>query len=121
MTTINDLRETRATKTAEMRTLHDKASGENRDLTTEERARFDALDGEVRTLGNRLTDAEKLAQFEKFEARAETPSDLSRDLGRYSLAKALTESRSGALSGIEAEAHAELSRGRSEVDRKSVV
>lgn len=100
-----------------MRTMHEEASGENRDLTTEERGRFDGLKGEVRTLGNRLTDAEKLAEFERFEARAETSTDagMGRELSRYSLAKALTESRSGALSGIEAEAHDELSRGRSEV------
>ena len=117
MTTINDLREQRATKTAELRAIHDKATGENRDLSAEERTKFDALEGEARSLGDRITRAEKVAEFERLEERGTPTGDaaFSRDLGRYSIAKAITESRHGALSGIEAEAHAELAKGRTEV------
>ena len=114
---INDLKEARAGKIAEMRAISDKAAAENRDLAGEDRKRFDALDGEVRALGNRLSDAEKLAEFERLEARADPVGDdaMRRDLGRYSLAKAVMEGRSGALSGLEAEVHRELARDRGEV------
>lgn len=112
---IHDIKERRAGKIAEMRSLNEKAQGENRDLSTEERSRFDSLEGEVRGLSQRLTDAEKLAEFERFEASGDQVngnSEMRRELGRYSLAKALTESRSGALTGLEAEVHRELSMGR---------
>lgn len=112
---IHEIKEQRAAKVSEMRAISEKAQGENRDLSTEERKRFDALDGEVRGLGNRLTDAEKLAEFERLDATGETvhgDGEMRRELGRYSLAKALTESRSNRLTGVEAEFHQELSRDR---------
>lgn len=114
---LNDLKEKRAGKIAEMREIDTKAGGENRDLSAEERTKFDALDGEVRGLTARLTDAEKLAEFERLEAHGDPmngPTERS-SLDRYSVSKALTESRTGALTGLEAEWHQELSRGRGEV------
>ena len=112
---LNDLREKRAAKVAEMRAIADKAGAENRDLTSEERTKFDGLDGEVRTIEGNIGRAEKLAEFERLEERAERPGGTHSDLDRYSLAKAVLEGRSGRLSGIEAEAHEELAKGRSEV------
>jgi HK97 family phage major capsid protein len=112
---IQDIKERRSGKIAEMRSLNEKAQGENRDLSTEERTRFDALEGEVRGLSQRLTDAEKLAEFERFEASADPMhggGEMRREMHRYSLAKALSESRSGSLTGLEAEVHRELSMGR---------
>jgi HK97 family phage major capsid protein len=114
---LHDLREARAGKIAEMRAITEKAAGENRDLAGEERTRFDALDGEVRALGNRMSDADKMAEFERLEARAEPAGGgaMLGDLGTYSLAKAVTEQRAGALSGLEAEVHQELAKDRGEV------
>ncbi|WP_127114017.1 phage major capsid protein [Shimia sediminis] len=115
---LNDLKEQRAGKIAEMRQLNDKAAEENRDLSGEERKRFDTLEGEVRGLNARLSDAEKLAEFERLEARGETVHGNGterRSLERYSLSKALTESRTGTLTGLEAEWHQELGRDRAEV------
>jgi HK97 family phage major capsid protein len=115
---LNEIREQRAGKIAEMRQITETASNENRDLSGEERKRFDALDGETRALNVRLTDAEKLAEFERLEAKGESVSggDIAhRSIADYSLSKALTESRSGGLTGLEAEWHQELSKDRSEV------
>ncbi|MEM7720741.1 MAG: plasmid mobilization relaxosome protein MobC [Pseudomonadota bacterium] len=54
---LNDLKEQRAGKIAEMTQIRDKAEGEKRDLSGEERKRFDALEGEVRALSSRLSGA----------------------------------------------------------------
>ena len=115
---IAELKETRSGKIAEMRQINESAANENRDLSGEERKRFDTLDGEVRGLNARLSDAEKLAEFERLEARAESVSgnaSATHSLESYSLSKALTESRSGTLTGLEAEWHQELGRDRAEV------
>lgn len=113
---LNEIKETRAAKIAEMRGISDKAASDNRDLSKDERTRFDALDGEVRSLNNRLTDAEKLAEFERMEAGGEAMDGAhSRDMRSYSLAKAVRESGGDRLTGLEAEMHAELSRDRAEV------
>ncbi|OWJ71910.1 phage major capsid protein, partial [Haematobacter missouriensis] len=92
---MNTLRETRAAKVAEMRGLSDAALAANRDLDEGERRRFDAREGEVRGLAGRITDAEKIAEFERFEALDERVSgaDMSRELRSYSVAKALSECR----------------------------
>ncbi len=114
---LRDLKESRAKNIAEMRTLNDKAQSETRDLSGEERKRFDDLDAEVRVQNNRLSDAEKLAEFEKFEASGEPASggEMQRELRNYSLAKAVSEATDGNLSGLEAEVHAELAMGRNNV------
>lgn len=116
--TIRDMQESRGKKIAEMRTINDKAQGEKRDLSGEERKRFDALDTEVRGLNARLSDAEKLAEFERLEARGDAIAGngtAPQSLENYSLSKALTESRSGRLTGLEAEWHQELAKDRGEV------
>ncbi|WP_065324587.1 phage major capsid protein [Tritonibacter mobilis] len=115
---LRELQESRGNKIAEMNTIHDKAAKENRDLSGEERKRFDDLDAEVRSLNSRLTDAQKLAEFERMEARGETlhqDAEARRSLEGYSVRKALMEVRSGHLSGVEAEWHQELAKDRGEV------
>lgn len=115
---LNSLKEQRSGKIAEMRQINEAAAGESRDLSGEERKRFDALDGEVRGLTGRVNDAEKLSEFERLEARGDTVSGNHaerRSLDQYSLSKAVSESRSGALTGLEAEWHQELARDRTEV------
>ncbi|WP_157982054.1 phage major capsid protein [Oceanicella sp. SM1341] len=115
MHSLNTMREQRASKVAEMRSLSEAAQSANRDLDTSERTRFDTLESEVRGLSTRITDAEKLAEFERLEERGEQVSGpIGRELRGYSVAKALTEGMNGRLSGLEAEMHRELSRDRSE-------
>ncbi|MGO4852694.1 phage major capsid protein [Phaeovulum sp. W22_SRMD_FR3] len=115
MSLLNTLREKRSAKVAEMQGLHNAAKTANRDLEAGERARFSALEAEVRSLSNQITDAEKLAEFERFEARGETlGGEMTRELRNYSVSKALAEGMNGALTGLEAEVHQELSRGRAE-------
>ena len=113
---LRDLKESRGKKIAEMRSVNDdmQTNGE----TPEKRKRFDDLDKEVRTMNNRLSDAEKLAEFERLEARGNIVSGdavARHSLAGYSLAKALTESRNGGLTGLEAECHQELAKDRAEV------
>lgn len=116
MNTLSTLREKRSAKVAEMRALTESAQMANRDLSQDERSRFGALEAEVRGLSNRITDAEKLAEFERLEERGEAVSGpMSRELRNYSVAKAIAESAGQRLSGLEAEVHQELSRGRGEV------
>lgn len=113
-----EVKEARAAKIAEMRQINEAATAANRDLTGEERRRFDTLDGEVRNLNTRLADAERLAEYERLEERAEPINGGTfrrGDLSGYSLAKALVESRAGTLTGLEAEAHQELAKDRAEV------
>jgi HK97 family phage major capsid protein len=108
--TIAALRESRASKTAEMRALHDAAATANRDLTTDEATRFETLAGETRAIETNLGRAEKLADLER---RAEsTDNTMANEHRGYSLARAVRGSMDGKLDGIEGEAHAELSRGR---------
>lgn len=113
-----EVKEARAAKIAEMRQINEAAAAASRDLTGEERRRFDTLDGEVRNLNTRLADAERLAEYERLEERAEPINSGTfrrGDLSGYSLAKALVESRAGTLTGLEAEAHQELAKDRAEV------
>lgn len=101
-----------------MRAINNAASDAGRDLSEGERTRFETLDGEVRNLNARLADAERLAEYERLEERAEPISAgalRTGDLSGYSLAKALVESRNGGLTGLEAEAHQELAKDRAEV------
>jgi len=113
-----DLKESRAKNIAEMRAINDKAETEKRDFSGEERKRFDEIDAEVRKQNARLSDAEKLEQFERLEERGETvggdPAALQ-TLTHYSIAKAIMESRNDKLTGVEAEWHQELSKDRGEV------
>lgn len=115
MSFLNTLREKRTGKVAEMRGLTDAAQTANRDLEAGERARFDALEGEVRSLSNQIADAQKMAEFERLEERGEPiTGSMSRELRNYSVSKAVREASNGNLSGLEAEVHQELAKNRSE-------
>lgn len=114
MSVLNTLRETRASKVAEMRGLTDTAQAANRDLDEGERNRFTTLETEVRGLSNRIGDAERLAEFERHEATGEPVggAEMQRELRNYSAAKAINEAMNSRLTGLEAECHQELSKGR---------
>lgn len=114
MPTLNDLKEKRAAKIAEMRTISDKAMTANRDFDDGERKQFDTLETETRALDDQITRSEKLASYERLEARAETidGTDMGRELRNYSLSAAINGALSGRLTGREAEVHQELTKGR---------
>lgn len=95
------LRETRASKLAEL-----KALGENPDT-----AKFTAIETEIRSLDGQIKQAQTVAEFE----RAEAPTaNEERELRSYSLAKAIREQSEGRLTGIEKELHDDLSRDAKE-------
>jgi HK97 family phage major capsid protein len=114
---LKELQELMSQKVAEMTKILEAAQGADRDLSGEERKRFSALEVEVRSLKNRVEDARKMTEFERLEQRGEPlgNGDQRRSLDRYSLSKAVAESRSGTLTGCEAEWHQELARDRAEV------
>lgn len=105
------LRETRAKKQDEMRSLL--AKGE--EMTADDRKRFDTLEEETRSLAADLRRAHLLEESERSELAegGERRSADLRDLERrYSLGKALAEHTSGKLTGAEAEFAAERRSGR---------
>ncbi|KPH80564.1 phage major capsid protein [Bosea vaviloviae] len=111
---LNDLKEKRAGKIAELRAINDKAMKANRDLDDGERASFEAAENETRTLEDQIGRAEKLAAYERLEARGEPidGGEMRRELRSYSLSAAINGALTGRLTGREAEVHQELSKGR---------
>jgi HK97 family phage major capsid protein len=112
---LNDLKEKRAAKIAEMRTMNDKAMNDNRDLDDGERTKFTALETETRTLEDQIGRAEKLAAYERLEATGERvggEGEMRHELRNYSLSAAINGAMTGRLTGREAEVHQELSKGR---------
>ena len=109
---LQDLKETRSAKVAEMRTINEKALSEKRDLNDGERTQFDGLEKEVRSIGEQISRAEKLTEFERYEALAETDSETrGHELTQgFSIAKAFSEAMSGSLTGREAEYAQERAR-----------
>ncbi|MDP2333851.1 MAG: phage major capsid protein [Reyranella sp.] len=112
---IQDLREKRDAALAEFRTLANKESA-GEALADNERTRADALESEIRTLDGNIRRAETLAELERRADATPVSSDpAAPDLARYSLVRALRGMGAGRLDGLEAEMHQELSRGRGEV------
>lgn len=115
MPKLHELREQRAGKVAEMRQMVETAEREKRDLSDNERQRFDVLKGEVSGIEARIGQAETLAEFERrTDAEPITPhGDRAALEARYSLGKALSEFAStGRLTGAEAEFAAENRSGQ---------
>lgn len=111
---IAALREKRAAKLDALKAITAAAENDNgRDLNDTETRAFDAGRSEVEKLDREIRNAEFLADAERrADAAPVTGEGGSPDLTAYSLAKALQGALTGSLSGVEAEAHQELSRGR---------
>lgn len=110
---LSEIREARASKIAEARNLLSVAERENRQLTADESARFDAIKGEITA----LEAAEQRQQFlDDAERRApgtvvnggDNFANLESRVSLLSVLRAGMEGR--ALTGAEAEVHAELER-----------
>lgn len=112
--TLAALRQKRAAKLEAMQAIETRAANENRpELNEAEIAEFDTGMTEVRSLDTQIHRAEFLAEAERHApATAVDGEHRSADLAGYSLAKAIQESMAGRLTGLEAERHQELSRGR---------
>ncbi len=109
MKKLIELREKRAAKVAEMRTLHGKDK-----LEDNEEQRFKALEREVEDIDGQIAREERMAAFEREEQRGDQVhgGELGRELRNYSLANAIGGALSGRLTGREAEIDQELKRGR---------
>ncbi|MEE9271714.1 MAG: phage major capsid protein [Robiginitomaculum sp.] len=112
MARLNQLKEERAAKVAEMRALNEKALNDNRDLNDVEQKEWNALNGEYRNINGQLERAEKLAVMERMADAESVSNPMDAELRSYSVSKALRESMNGNLSGLEAEYHTEMSKGR---------
>ncbi|WP_052194885.1 phage major capsid protein [Aureimonas altamirensis] len=96
---LHSLQEKRAAKIAELRGVTDDA------------AKFDAIEAEVRALDKDIKRAATLAEFER-QSEAKTDQRLEAEVREYSVVKAIRESVAGGLTGREAEVSAELGKGR---------
>ncbi len=112
--TLRELIEKRAGKITELRILHDNAQTENRDLTDDERSRFDALESEVRALGDQIKRAEALADMERrADARpVDGTPDFDSECRAVSLASVIAAQQPNAAGdfGREREVSQELAR-----------
>lgn len=109
MKKLIELREKKAAKVAEMRTLPAKEK-----LETTDEQRFTALETEVTDIDGQIAREERMAAFEREEQRGETVTggEFDRELRNYSLAAAINGALTGRLTGREAEIDQELKRGR---------
>lgn len=119
MKTAIELKKERTAKIVAQRALIDKAKLENREMTDEENASFDAMQAEADGLDASITRAEKFEANELLLAGSEGATRLrgNGDGGeegeknkikkRFSIIKAFREASAGKLEGIEKEMHEE--------------
>ena len=110
--TVAAIREKRAAKVAEMRTMLQKAEQEKRSLTDAEKTAFDNLKGEVTTLEGDEQRAQFMADMERRQAGDPVADKPAAQLEqRVSLLKVLQSAMEGrSLTGAEAEYAAETER-----------
>lgn len=112
--TLKQLRERKATKVAEARALVAKAEAENRQMTEEEVAAFDAIKKIITELEGQEVRAQFLDEQERrstgivITGSGDTAAGLEQRVSLLSVLRAGVEGR--ALTGAEAEMHAELER-----------
>lgn len=75
MKKLIELRQLKATKVAEMRSMLDKAEQENRSMTPEEKTQFDTIKAKVEELNTEITNYETLANEERSLADKAKPID----------------------------------------------
>jgi HK97 family phage major capsid protein len=111
---LHELQESRANKVAQLRSLITNAEGEGRDLSEGERSQFDALKSEIAGAEQRIARAATVAEMERLADAAPVAGQRhgAPDLSDYCVTRAIRGAANGKLDGLEAEMHAELSRGR---------
>lgn len=117
--TLRELRQRRAAALAELRSLNEAAERETRDLSDNERTRFDALKKEIEDIDSRITRAVAVEDMERRAAAAATLNDAGGDefdqeCRRYSLVRAIASQvpdiATRVDAGREREVAAELAR-----------
>lgn len=114
MNSLASIRETRAAKVADMRALLAKAEAEQRNLAADELARFNTLKSEINGLEEQeararfLDDAERRMMGRPADGEHRDRATLESRVSLLRLLQAQTEQR--ALTGAEAEFHAEAER-----------
>ncbi len=110
---LHELREARAKKVIELRSINDGANGN--ELSAEQRQRFDTLETEVRSFDERIAREVRVAEFERVAAATPvndngTP-DFDRECRSYSLTRAIAHASGlGVDAAREIEVSQELSR-----------
>lgn len=112
---LQAIRERKAAKTTEARTLLAKAEGENRQLTADESAKFDTLKGEITDLESQEARATFLDDAERRQTGTVIAGNGERNLeqleSRVSVLRIVQAAVEGrALDGAEAEYNAEIAR-----------
>ena len=79
---INELKETRAKAVADARALVDKAEAEKRDLTEDERSKYDEIMAEAGKLGDQIKDEERKIELARQEAEIDADDETRDDGGR---------------------------------------
>lgn len=106
---LRELQETRAGKLAELQAIAAKGDG----IGENEQTRFDELRSDCEALDKRINDAKWLEEAERTQnAEPVGGSEMQREMRNYSVAKALSESMNGGLTGLESEVDKELGQGR---------
>lgn len=113
---MSELLQRRAALAADMRAINDKPAGDNGDLSTEQRARWDALKSEMDTLQGgidrqaTLDDAERRMSGEPLDGTGDTYLD--REMRSFSLVRAIASQvpNLGVDAGRERELSAEVAR-----------
>lgn len=112
--TLQTIREARSLKVNEGRTLLDNAQRENRSLTAEESAKFDAIKGAITDLEQQeqrqqfMDDADRRSIGTPITGNTDTLPELEKRASLLAVVRAGMEGR--ALTGADAEVHAELER-----------
>lgn len=121
MPELREIKRKRAKVIADARAVYELASKENRSMSPEERASFDAMTAEAETIGAEIALAERLDALERTlqqqsgEQRGGDllPHNEPRNYGKYSLLRAIiTMADRGTLDGIEGEVSQELAKRR---------
>ncbi len=112
---IHETTEKRTALLADMQGILDAAETEKRDLSADEKARFDKLDGEMKSVDERRAREERMCEYDRRTEEAEHVAGERRDqpdLMGYSVAKAIMEGSEKRMTGLEAEWHQHLEEQR---------
>lgn len=112
---LNDTLEKRDGLMHDMQAILDAAETEKRDLSADEKAKFDKMDGEMKTLEERRAREERMRELDRRSEEAEHIAGERRDqpeMNGYSAAKAIMEGAEMRMTGLEAEWHQHLSEQR---------
>lgn len=119
MNYLQQLRERRAKKVEEAQALFNKAKGESRSLTAEEKTTYDGIMAEVRSLADDIKVAEEQEELDRESANRNRPQNThntteARSIASYSLMKAVRAAPGypggKPLEGIEKEMHQEAEK-----------